>query len=407
MLNRTRHLAVLSLIALLPFGSGLATLDPDHMMLLGLANLSFMIVPLAMLILWPELRTGLLPRGRLAVLTGLVMGFAVFLALVRAPHTVFSLTVLQFWVGALIAGRAMQLAIRADGPRLAEYALVMLLIAGPLYALLLPLMQMVYGGAGPLDWLNGMPGFNNIRKMSHLLTLSAVAGLGLVAFAPRDRLSWREICVMGLSVVALALVLWSGARGAWIASCMGMLIVSVVALRAGIGCRVMRVLALLPPAVMLALILPVPHRSLGFLEEIQYSAARTGDLNTLSSGRIEMWRNAVDLIGQSPISGYGWGQYIFLQDSHLSTHLHDFPLDLLLGLGVPMGLLAMGVMAALWIEAHRRALRAGQAAMAALCVLDTMAAYSLVSGTYFYGVPVVLTGLVWGICLTPQVNRTA
>ena len=407
MSNPTRHLAVLSLIALLPFGAGLLTLDPDHSMVLGLASLTFMILPLAMLVLWPELRTGLLPRGRLAVLTGVVMGFALFLALVRAPHMIFSLTVLHFWLGAMIAGRAMQLAIRAQGPRLAEYALVMLLIAGPLYVTLLPLMQVVYGGAEPLDWLNGMPGFNNVRKMSHLLTLSAISGLGLVAFAPADRLTRREMAIMGLSVLALALVLWSGARGAWIASCAGMLIVGVVALRAGIRFRLVRVLAVVPPAVLLALVLPVPGRSLGLVEELRTSATRGTDVSAISNGRLDMWSNAVELIGQSPISGLGWGQYIFLQDRHPSTHLHNFPLDLLLSFGVPMGLLAIGVLLALWVAAHRRAIHAGGTAMAALCVLDMMAVYSLVSGTYFYGVPVVLTGLVWGICMAPQINRTA
>ena len=45
-----RHVAVLSLIALIPFVSGLIMLDPDKGMILGLSSISIMILPMAMLI---------------------------------------------------------------------------------------------------------------------------------------------------------------------------------------------------------------------------------------------------------------------------------------------------------------------------------------------------------------------
>ena len=401
-----RHLAVFFLIAVLPFASGLIMLDPDRAMILGLASLSIMILPIAMLVLWPEVRAGLLPRGRLAALTALVLVFAVLLAFTRAPHTGFSLMAVQFWLGALITGRAMQLIIRAYGAKLGHIALVVLLATGPLYVTLLPLMDLVYGAQGTIDWVRDMPGFNHIRKMGHLLTLSGAAGLGL-ALVPRVNSSRQaEIALTVIGILAVALVLWTGARGAWLSLSAGAGLAMLMARQASLSLRWGRVMLMVLAGLAVTLILPTPNSHLGLVQELQNSSNRINDLNALSSNRLLIWQNTLDLITQAQVSGYGWGQYLLIQDTYAIPQVHNFPLELVLGLGLPIGLLAIGIVMTLWFEAHRRAIHGGPTAIAALCVLDTMALYSLVSGTYYYGVPVVLTGLVWGICLaSPKVAR--
>ena len=125
---------MLSLIALLPFGSGLIMLDPDRAMILGLASLSIMILPMAMLFAWPEIRRGPVAGRTDRDADRTHPRASVLLAFTRAPHAGFSLMTLQFWLGALIAGRAIQLAIRTYGPGVAQAALIALLVAGPLYA---------------------------------------------------------------------------------------------------------------------------------------------------------------------------------------------------------------------------------------------------------------------------------
>ena len=375
-------------------------------MILGLATLSVMLLPLAMLAAWPEARAGLWPGGRIAALAGLVLGFAAMLALMRAPHAGFSLMALQFWAGAMVAGRAMQLAIRAHGPAPARAALLAVLVAGPLYVTLLPLMELVYGASREIDWTRDMPGFNHIRKMGHLLTASAAAGLGLAAIRPAGRGRRADVALAVLGTLALALVLWTGARGAWLALLAGTVLALAGAWAAGLAPRPLRLVAMTAAAIGLALLLPSPTVHLGLAQEIASTAARTGDLNALSSNRIDLWAMVLELIGQAPLSGYGWGQLLLIQDRHPFPQVHNLPLDLMLGLGVPMGLLALGLMLALWVAAHRRAPRLGPEGIAALVLLDTMAVYSLVSGTYYYGVPVVLTGLAWGICLASPASAS-
>ena len=66
------------------------------------------------------------------------------------------------------------------------------------------------------------------------------------------------------------------------------------------------------------------------------------------------------------------------------------------------GTFALGVILTLWIRGVTRRACGGGAGDAALLVLNTMALLSMLSGTYYYGVPVVLTGLVWGICLSAR-----
>ena len=235
---------------------------------------------------------------------------------------------LQFWLGALVAGRAMQLALRVHGPGLAQIAFLAILGSGPLYIVLLPLMDILFGVSRQIDWSRDMPGFNHVRKMGHLLTASAAVGL--------------------------------------------------------------------------ALAIPSPGQHLGVLEEVSSSLARSDDLGALSSGRMDIWSMATALIADAPLTGYGWGQFLLIQIDRPISQVHNMPLELILGLGIPMGLLALGLMTMLWMAAHRRAAQIGAWVLPALCLLDTMAVYSLVSGTYYYGVPVVLTGLAWGICLSVQ-----
>lgn len=442
-----RHLAVLALIAVLPFGSGLIMLDPDRAIILGLANLTIMGLPLAMLIAWPELRAGLWPAGRTALLVGIVLIHAGVLALTRAPHGGFSLTTLQVWAGALIAGRGMQLTIRAHaqqdpqhgpkhdmqhdmqhGAKLARAALLAILLAGPLYMTLLPLMDALYGQTGRVSWTFTLPAFNHGRRMGHLLTASAAMGIGLVATGVLRQGRWFtgrivRALIATLAVIALALAMWTGARGAWLALVAGTGLALLTghfasaSARArhpdtgspasGLRIEIPALLALICVSLGVALLLPAPGALFGILDEVtsSTSTARAGDLNALSSGRLDVWRRALDLIAAAPMQGYGWGQFALIQQDFPYPQVHNLPLELLLGLGVPMGLLALGIIAHLWITAHRRAARLGPEGITALLLLDTMAVYAMVSGTYYYGVGVILTGLVWGICLAPRAPR--
>ncbi|WP_180956045.1 O-antigen ligase family protein [Monaibacterium marinum] len=377
-------------------------LDPDRAMLLGLTGFAIMILPLAMLALWPEVRSGLFPHGSLAKICGLVFGLAALLAFTRAPHTGFSLLALQFWIGALIAGRAVQLVIRAHGVQLGDAALLAILMAGPLYVLLLPLMDIIYSESRSIDWSRDMPGFNHVRKMGHLLTASAAVGLITICIPNPNRSPKGDIALTVLGTLAIAFMIWSGARGAWLALLAGGGLTLFIAQLALQPRRSFRLVIALIAAIILAMLLPSPGPNLGFLDELRSSASHLDDPNAFSTGRLQIWTNTIGLIKDAPLTGYGWGQFILIQNQYPLPQVHNFPLELLLGLGIPMGTIVIVIVLTLWVRANRCAARGGPTTLTSLCLLNTMALYSLVSGTYYYGVPVVLTGLAWGICLSPS-----
>lgn len=393
-----RHFAVLSLIALLPFGSGLLMLNPDDAVILGLANITILLIAPAMLIAWPEIRADLRPRGRLASLTMLLLAYGLALAAIRAPHMGFSLLTFAIWPALMIAGRGIQHVIRTHGPRAAEVTMIIMLLAGPLYILLLPLMHALY--ADQIHWSYTMPAFNHVRRMGHLLTVSAAAGVGLVAMGClSDGSMARRVMLGALVILALALAIWTGARGIWLALPTGVVLALITAKLAGYKVHWRASFALLPHAIGLALLLPSPGRHLGVLDEILATLSRTDSINQISSGRLRIWSDTLELIAQQPLTGYGWGQFLLLQSRLPIPQVHNLPLEIFLGVGVPMGVLALGLILIFWVKAHRNIIHTGPWAVPALCVLDTMLVYSLLSGTFFYSVGAVLTGLTWGICL--------
>ncbi|WP_316016122.1 O-antigen ligase family protein, partial [Roseobacter sp. HKCCA0434] len=284
---------------------------------------------------------------------------------------------------------------RGTGPAgagLARAVLIALLAAGPLHALTLPLMELVHGDLREIDWMISFPAFNNVRRAGHLYTLSAAVGLGLVLWPGEG--ARARIAIGLLAACATGLVLWSGARGAWVALLLGC---ALAALHPrGPTRHVGALAACLALAVAIAVSLPEPTASVGLMTEIEHSIRRAGDADDFLSGRVGLWRTTLDLIGEAPLTGHGWGQFLLHQEAYPFPQVHSFPLELMFAFGVPMGLLAMGVLLALWLRAQRTG---GAQGCCALMPLNTMAAYSLIDGPYFYGVPVIATGMVWGLCL--------
>lgn len=92
-------------------------------------------------------------------------------------------------------------------------------------------------------------------------------------------------------------------------------------------------LALLPPAIGLAYLLPTLGRHFGVLSEIQNTLSRTDSIDRMSSGRLRIWDHTLELISQEPLTGYGWGQFLLLQTRFSVPQAHNLPLEILLGSG--------------------------------------------------------------------------
>ncbi|WP_347247359.1 Wzy polymerase domain-containing protein [Thermomonas sp.] len=152
-----------------------------------------------------------------------------------------------------------------------------------------------------------------------------------------------------------------------------------------------------------------------WLQESLYLPGAARDLvNSDSSGRIALWRAFADAMVQRPWFGWGWLQSGWAQQAVAACHpgllvyfgyTHLLPLDLMLWLGVPLGVVISGLLAwGLWPHLSRRGSgRAGYWLVAVLGIgVHAMLEYPL---AYLYFL--VPAGLMLGMMDALQPARSA
>jgi O-antigen ligase len=124
-----------------------------------------------------------------------------------------------------------------------------------------------------------------------------------------------------------------------------------------------------------------------------------------------LWSNVLELIGQKPWFGWGWGRLDYAHYMHLYEgarfcdildNAHNLPLHLAVELGVPMALILCG--AALWSTWRSRPWRESDPLrQLAWTVLAVLALHSLLEYPLWYGP----FQMALGICLGPVVAGSA
>ncbi|MCR5884740.1 Wzy polymerase domain-containing protein [Rhizobacter sp. J219] len=137
----------------------------------------------------------------------------------------------------------------------------------------------------------------------------------------------------------------------------------------------------------------------------------------LSSSRFAIWSNTIDLIKQNPWLGVGWGEFNFAwsltpfpnRPVAFFDHTHNLPLNLLVELGIPLGTLALALLAwSLWKafvacritpQPHSTMVRT------AFVMVLMMVVHSMLEYPLWYAYFLLPTAFALGICLghsTPQ-----
>lgn len=137
----------------------------------------------------------------------------------------------------------------------------------------------------------------------------------------------------------------------------------------------------------------------------------TGDLST---SRFAVWSNALELIRQSPWIGVGVGEFNFAwtltqfsrpRPSAFFDHTHNLPLQLVVELGIPLGLLVLGLLLyALWrafVAARNTSGDAGLAKRCAFVMVLLIGVHSLLEYPLWYAYFLFPTAFLWGLCLAP------
>jgi O-antigen ligase len=223
----------------------------------------------------------------------------------------------------------------------------------------------------------------NLRQPNHLAGLllwGAVAAPALVALGPLARTGARRaFAVAAFAFIVFAVVLTGSRTGV-----VGLLALTVWGAGDRRLPRFARGLLLATP-----LLFAASYGLAAWWAATQVGhdigvAQRIGQVN-VTSGRFLVWHDTLALIAAQPWLGVGFGEYNLAwtltpvapeRAAEFFDHSHNLPLQLLVELGVPLGLLVLGLLLfALWQAAQRcggepdAALAAGRRALVAMLLL--------------------------------------
>ncbi len=245
----------------------------------------------------------------------------------------------------------------------------------------------------------------NLRQPNHLSSL-ALWGLVALAWLHGGRGSWR-LSLAWLAMLALvATIVLTGSRT-------GVVGLLVLAAWGGIDRTLpgrSRVLLLALPltyALGWWLFRLWAMRSLGSADAIDRIAPGAD----YSSARFAIWSNALDLIGQHPWTGVGFGDFNFAwtltpfpgRPQQFYDHAHNLPLHWIAELGLPLGLtLVAAMLLGLWraFSAARTAAPAQRMALRGAFVLALLVGlHSLLEYPLWYAYFLLPTAFALGLCL--------
>lgn len=246
----------------------------------------------------------------------------------------------------------------------------------------------------PYDWVSDMPGFSNIRHIGYLLLLGGTISVGAIISGYDKRLHFI------LAITNIALIIWFGSRGPF-AAIIAAIVIGLLVIPAFRKIdKIISVTAVIAIAIMLSQMISTPpsdsYNILNRVEvaKIEASQASEKNIDTISSGRLVMWKDAAQMIAQKPL-GHGSDQFKYTAKSAkgASRHPHNALLQIFFEWGI-IGGTAFLLLIALILRIIIGDMIAGRSQ--AIFLLPTIAAciFALMDGLIFYSLPIALLSLL-------------
>ena len=232
--------------------------------------------------------------------------------------------------------------------------------------------------------------FANLRQRNQFATLTSLSLAALLWLGATGRFAGRRQSLMWFAACLLA------AGNAASSSRTGLMQLGLLAalwwLWGGWRQPLVRRLLLLALAAYAVAMLALPWLAgLDLSAQGMFARLRTGD--PLCASRLTLWSNVLQLIGQKPWLGWGWGE---LDYAHFITpydgprfceildNAHNLPLHLAVELGIPVALLLCGAFA-WWVLRQRPWGETAPARQLAWGVLAVVGLHSLLEYPLWYG----------------------
>ncbi len=262
----------------------------------------------------------------------------------------------------------------------------------------LPLVAYLYltlDARPELNWRGGPMGFWHVRVwgMALAAALGTTAGLWLMATGALGRwLAWSVMALLWM------LLFWSGTRGGVVAVLAAWGFAMAILPR-----RVVPTLLPMLTAMVLggaaSVLLVTPDSAYGILNSLTEAGAAVNaeGADAMTAGRMTLWADALRLIAERPVFGWGFDQYRFISTGRFEgwEQVHNAPLEMVLGFGIVGGGALMLLLGSLWLRGLARVRRSADAvAIGALTGLNALLVFSLVDGPLYHLDPLVYAGVL-------------
>jgi len=254
---------------------------------------------------------------------------------------------------------------------------------------------------GSLIAQSGIPGraVGNLRQPNHLASLLIWSVIALVPLV-----EWRRIprWLGGLLLLFIMYAVFlSGSRTGLIGGAIVLVLWALCDWTLSASTRIALVVSVAFAAAMPWLTVHLSHEVIG-------TATRASDGD---SSHFAIWKNAVEMIRQQPLLGVGWGEFNFAwtltpfphRPTAFFDHTHDLPLQLLVELGIPLGLLVLGLLLWALVQGFMRARSAqgaaGHGARAAWVMVAMIGIHSLDEYPLWYAYFLLPAAWAWGFTL--------
>ena len=212
---------------------------------------------------------------------------------------------------------------------------------------------------------------------------------------PAGYWGWR----LGI-LVMVALLVATGSRGAFVAAILGS-VAAILYLRDFLNMRLVGGYVVAFLVLSVVVVIAVYFANPELISE-RFTKTTTGTLDTASSGRISIWRAAVLVMYEWPLSfivGYGWNSF---EASGIWKSAHNEYLDRWFELGIP-GLLAYVYLLYVLVARARRALRSCSPELGRMLIGYVFGMLIIVVNIFFVAIPDpwtviwIVTGLIMGL----------